>query len=115
MTSTKINYLELPANDFDATKKFFSKVFDWKFIDYGPEYMAFENAGIDGGFYKSATCDNGSVLIVFYAQSLKHVANKILQQNGKVIKDTYSFPGRYRFHFCDPNGNEFAVWSEEDN
>jgi len=28
------------------------------------------------------------------------------------VKDTFSFPGGYRFHFADPNGNELAVWSE---
>jgi N-acetylglutamate synthase-like GNAT family acetyltransferase len=26
----------------------------------------------------------------------------------------FSFPGGRRFHFSDPNGNEFAVWSDID-
>ena len=42
----KINYVEFPARDLAATKAFFSKVFDWSFIDYGPDYMAFANAGL---------------------------------------------------------------------
>jgi hypothetical protein len=27
-------------------------------------------------------------------------------------KPVFEFPGGRRFHFCDPNGNELAVWSE---
>jgi len=49
----KINYVEFPAKDIEATKAFFSTVFGWSFIDYGPEYTAFSNEGIDGGFFKS--------------------------------------------------------------
>ncbi len=49
----KINYVEFPAKDIEATKAFFKGVFGWSFEDYGPEYSAFSNEGIDGGFYKS--------------------------------------------------------------
>ena len=49
----KINYVVFPAIDIEATKAFFTTVFGWSFIDYGPEYTAFSNEGIDGGFFKS--------------------------------------------------------------
>ena len=49
----KINYIEFPAKDINATKSFFTEVFGWSFVDYGPEYSAFSNEGIDGGFFKS--------------------------------------------------------------
>ena len=38
----KINYIEFPAKDIEATKVFFSTVFGWSFTDYGPEYTAFQ-------------------------------------------------------------------------
>jgi predicted enzyme related to lactoylglutathione lyase len=31
---------------------------------------------------------------------------------GTILKEIFDFPGGRRFHFADPNGNEFAVWSE---
>mgnify|MGYP001953260707 CR=1 FL=1 len=55
---------------------------------------------------------NGSPLIVLYSNDLEVTQNKIEKAGGKVIKPTFSFPGGRRFHFSDPNGNEFAVWSE---
>jgi len=36
----------------------------------------------------------------------------ILGAGGSIIKPIFSFPGGRRFHFTDPNGNEFAVWSD---
>ena len=111
----KINYLEFPAKDIEATKSFFSTVFGWVFEDYGPEYTAFSNAGIDGGFFKSdltASTEKGSALIVFYSKALEQTQTKIEQAGGTIIKSTFSFPGGRRFHFGDPNGNEYAVWSD---
>lgn len=112
----KINYLEIPAKNIEATKAFFTTVFGWSFIDYGPDYTAFEKAvGIDGGFFKSdlvASTNNGSVLIVFYSKELEKTQAKIEQAGGTIIKPTFSFPGGRRFHFGDPNGNEYAVWSD---
>lgn len=111
----KINYVEFPAKDIAGTKTFFSTVFGWSFVDYGPEYTAFANEGIDGGFFQSelsVSTDNGSALIVFYSQDLQKTLSKIESAGGSVIKPIYSFPGGRRFHFTDPNGNEFAVWSE---
>jgi len=113
----KINYVEFPSKDLQATKTFFTSVFGWSFVDYGPEYAAFSNAGIDGGFYKSdltATTANGGALIVFYSKDLENTQVKIEDAGGSIIKPVFLFPGGRRFHFCDPNGNEYAAWSDID-
>ena len=110
----KINYLELPARDLDRAETFYSRVFDLTFTDYGPEYRAFSNAGIEGGFYKSAlnaSTDNGAPLIVFYASDLEGARDAVVAAGGQVVKDIFDFPGGRRFHFTDPNDNELAIWS----
>ena len=84
-------------------------------MDYGPDYTAFSNEGLDGGFFKSdltASTENGSALIVFYSKALGQTQTKIELAGGTIIKPIFSFPGGYRFHFGDPNGNEYAVWSD---
>lgn len=112
----KINYVEFPAKDIQATKHFFSKVFKWEFKDFGDEYAAFSDQGINGGFYKaelSATVNNGSSLIVFYSQYLEATQTKIENAQGVIVKPIFEFPGGRRFHFTEPSGNEFAVWSDK--
>ena len=111
----KINYVEFPAKDIEATKAFFNSAFGWTFVDYGPEYTAFSNEGLDGGFYKSdlsVSTEAGSALIVFYSKNLERTQSKIENAGGTIIKPIFSFPGGRRFHFGDPNGNEYAVWSD---
>ncbi len=111
----KINYIEFPAKNMEVVKAFFSKAFGWSFVDYGPEYTAFADQGIDGGFYRSdltVSVDNGSALAVFYSEDLGKTQAKIEDAGGTIIKPIFSFPGGRRFHFADPNGNEYAVWSD---
>ncbi|MEL7334552.1 MAG: VOC family protein, partial [Cyanobacteria bacterium J06560_2] len=48
----KINYVEFPTKDLEASKAFFSEVFGWTFEDFGEEYTAFSDEGLDGGFFK---------------------------------------------------------------
>lgn len=111
----KINYLAFPARNLELTRAFFSNVFQWEFTDYGPEYTAFSNAGIEGGFFRSelfSSSQNGGALVVFYSRDLEGTQEKILKFGGRIVKPRFSFPGGSRFHFEDPNGNEFAVWSE---
>lgn len=111
----KINYIEMPSRDIESAKTFFGAVFGWSFVDYGPDYAAIENAGLDGGFFRSdnvATTSNGSVLVVLYSADLELTLEKVTTAGGKIIQDIFSFPGGRRFHFTDPNGNEYAVWSE---
>ena len=111
----KMNYVEFPAKNLAATKAFFESVFGWSFTDYGPEYTAFENQGLDGGFFQSdlaSSTEKGAALIVFYSDQLEATLAKVEKAGGSILRPIYSFPGGRRFHFTEPSGNEFAVWGE---
>ena len=112
----KINYIELPAKNMKLAKDFFRSAFGWKFVDYGPEYSAFSNSGLNGGFYLSelsVSTKNGSALVVLYSENLESTQQKIEKVGGTIIKSIFPFPGGRRFHFNDPNRNEYAVWSDK--
>ncbi len=111
----KINYVEFPAKDIPAAQRFFTTAFGWSFTDYGPDYTAFAGAGLDGGFYRSehsTRTEQGTALLVFYSRDLEQTLTKIEASGGTLIKPIFAFPGGRRFHFADPNGNEYAVWSD---
>ena len=85
----KINYLELPAKDLAAAKAFFTAVFGWSFMDYGPDYCSFMDAGIDGGFFTSdqyMSTANGAALIVFYSERLDQSQAKVEAAGGTILK-----------------------------
>ena len=111
----KLNYVEFPAHDMAATMAFFKYVFGWEFEAYGPDYSAFSNQGLDGGFYRSELCSSattGAALLIFYSENLDATQAKIEAAGGNIVKPIFPFPGGSRFHFTDPGDNEFAVWSE---
>lgn len=111
----KLNYVEFASNDLELTKDFFSKVFGWRFIDYGSEYTAFSDAGLDGGFFKSnlsSRTANGAGLLIFYSADIEETLRQVVKFGGVITRPIFDFPGGCRFHFTEPSGNEFAVWSE---
>ena len=111
----RINYLEFPARDLDAVQQFYEAAFGWSFSDYGPEYRAFSDGSLEGGFYRadrSASRDGGSALVVLYARDLEAARARVVEHGATIVQDIFSFPGGRRFHFTDPNGNELAIWSD---
>lgn len=112
----KINYVEFPSRDLALTKQFFTAAFGWTFVDYGPQYTAFEGEGLDGGFYladKSASAEAGSALVIFYSERLEETQSQVEQAGGVISTQIFSFPCGRRFHFIEPSGNELAVWSDQ--
>ena len=111
----KIDYVEFHATDFDAVQAFYERALGWQFTDYGPEYRAFSDGKLDGGFRRSeskARAEDGSALVVLYARDLEAARDRVVDAGGTIIADIFSFPGGRRFQFADPHGNELAIWSD---
>jgi predicted enzyme related to lactoylglutathione lyase len=51
--------------------------------------------------------------VIFYSNRLEETLAKVEQAGGIISTPTFSFPGGRRFHFTEPSGNEFAVWSDQ--
>lgn len=112
----KIDYVEFPAASLDKTQQFFAEVFGWQFEAFGDDYLAFKNAGLEGGFFRStlqSRCEQGAALVVFYSEALEQTQDKVLAAGGSICRPIFTFPGGRRFHFIEPSGNELAVWSDQ--
>lgn len=109
---THINYVEFKASNLEEIKAFYASAFGWKFTDYGPDYIAFSNSGLEGGFEKSDQAIVNGALVVLYQPQLENIRETVINLGGTISKDIFSFPGGRRFHFIDPAGNELAIWSE---
>ena len=107
-----INYIELKAKNLEEIKQFYAQVFGWVFTDYGPDYTAFSESGISGGFEKTNDEIHNGALVVIHHDELEEARAAVIKANGKIFVDIFSFPGGRRFQFIDPSGNELAVWTE---
>jgi predicted enzyme related to lactoylglutathione lyase len=109
----RIDYLEFPATDIPATKAFYSAAFGWKFTDYEPDYVGFDDGRTGGGFAKVPSNAAGGPLAILYSTALEKTLATVVAKGGRIAKPIFAFPGGRRFHFLDPNGNELAVWSDK--
>lgn len=114
-----IDYIEFRVRDMDRTKGFYEAAFGWRYTDYGPGYCEFNSGSLKGGFEQleaGQAPQAGGALVVLWSDDLEasraSVLAAIAQFGGRLSREVFEFPGGRRFHFCDPNGYELAIWTE---
>lgn len=109
----RIDYIEIPVTDPAKARDFFAALFGWSFEDWGPDYISFNDGRLDGGFRRSDEPAPGSgVLVIFYSHDIERDRDRVVELGGSINQDIFPFPGGRRFHFLDPVGNEYAIWTE---
>ena len=112
----QVDYVEIPVTDLERTREFFSSLFGWSFQAWGDDYMSFNDGRLDGGFRRSSeAAPSNGVLLVFFSRDLERDLQRVEGLGGMISQEIFSFPGGRRFHFVDPAGNEYAMWSELPN
>jgi predicted enzyme related to lactoylglutathione lyase len=108
----RIDYVEFPTTNMSETKRFYSETFGWELTDYGPDYTSFSDGRLAGGFVVTPEVTAGGPLVVLYSTNLEDIEARIKENEGRIVREIFEFPGGRRFHFADPSGNELAVWSD---
>ena len=108
----QVDYIEFPATDTGALRRFYTAAFGWRFEDYGPNYTSFSDGRLAGGFQSSGEDRPSRPLVVVFAADLEGARKRVIQCGGHISREIFAFPGGRRFHFKDPDVNELAVWSD---
>ena len=108
----RIDYIEFNVADLARARDFYAAAFGWTMTDYGPEYCAFADGRLEGGYTTQGAPRPGGPLVILYADDLAATQAKIEAAGGRIVKPAYGFPGGRRFHFADPDGYELAVWTK---
>ena len=111
-----VDYVETPSLDLPKSKAFFSALLGWHFTEYGPEYLDYSDGRTTGGFYRSekvSSTATGSTIAVIYTERLEELRDRAKALGATITRDIFSFPGGRRFHFTEPGGSEFAIWSDK--
>ena len=122
MTTNAINWFEIPVDDFERAKIFYSRIFDYDMptIDMGPIRMGFllfeQGKGIGGTIVKGEglmPARNGTLAYLNAGNDLTAVLMRIDAAGGKVLMEkTLVAPGLgYFAHFLDSEGNKVALHS----
>jgi predicted enzyme related to lactoylglutathione lyase len=113
MSNNKLAYVELPATSTTAMKTFYGNLFGWSFQDWGTDYTAFSESGMEGGFNAGNDHRTKAPLLVVETSDIVSMELRVQQAGGTITLATFKFPGGRRFHFKDPSGNELAAMQVE--
>lgn len=106
-----IDYVKFAAEDLARFKAFYGEAFGWTFEDWGPDYISFSGAGVEGGVRGGEAPAPGTTLVILYADDLEASERRVVAAGGEIL-DRHEFPGGRRFHFRDPTGNRLGVWTK---
>ncbi len=114
-----IIFFEVPTNDIDRARGFYSDIFDWR-INRIPERDYCEintNDGIGvtcGGMLKRANPEQ-RIINYIAVSSVDEYSSKVLELGGKVIIPKRAVPEVGYFAVCqDIEGNAFILWEKDD-
>ena len=115
-------HFEIPANDVEKLKKFYSKLFGWKIEKFlGP--MDYWNIGtvpvndkgmplrpgVNGGLYKKEKPENKPVNYIS-VESVDKCLEQVKALGGKIVQGKQEVPGvGWIAVALDPEGNQIAI------
>ena len=105
----RINFIELPARDLGAARRFYSTVFGWDLTDFGPSYSCTTTGNVDLGLQGDMDEAPSAPLPVVVVDDIDAARTAVAEAGGTISKPVFAFPGGRRFHFLDPNGLELAI------
>ena len=115
-----VGYFEIQANDLNRAIKFYSEVFDWKFIkdpNIPVDYWRIEGAGLFGGLLPRpapvppAPAGTNAFVNSIQVDNFDVMAKKILDRGGIVALEKFAVPGKcWQGYFQDTEGNTFGLF-----
>ncbi|MBB3173499.1 hypothetical protein FHR90_001322 [Endobacter medicaginis] len=105
----RINFVELPAAGFVASRRFYTEAFGWEMTGFGPSYACTMTGDVDLGLQGDAVEATAAPLPVIEVGDLEAALASVREAGGQISKPVFGFPGGRRFHFRDPSGCELAV------
>jgi len=109
---SSIVHFEIPADDPQRAKNFYSKLFGWK-IESWPgmdDYMMIDTFGLGGGLMKRRNPDQ-QITDYIGVPSVDEYSMKVETLGGKIIVPKTAVPGMGYFVICiDTENNVFGIW-----
>jgi len=113
-----IAHFDIPAENIEKMKKFYSELFGWKIERVGGpiEYYLIETApegkGVGGGMAKKEHPSQHPMNYIL-VESVDEYSKKVEKLGGKIIVPKQTLPGMgYLAVAIDPEGNTFGLWED---
>ncbi len=114
--NNRVTHFEIPCDDPQKTMRFFEKVFNWSFDQFGDQDYWFAKTGddntpgINGAIMKKRD-PNQPITNSIQVENIDHTMTEIEAAGGKIVVPKMPVPGMgWLSFFKDPDGNIHGVW-----
>lgn len=112
-----IVHFEIPADDVERAKRFYSKLFGWKFeeVPQGDYWMIATGKNAVGGGLMKRQNPRQTITNYIDVPSVDEYSGKVEKLGGKVVVPTQAVPGMGYFAVClDAENNPFGLWETDE-
>jgi predicted enzyme related to lactoylglutathione lyase len=111
--SHSIWHFEIPADETEGLKSFYSSLFGWQFEEgETKEYWLVKNAGLSGGLAPKESPEQMPTIFVTI-ESLDYYLQKAEKLEARVAKDKQEMSGGYFAVLEDLQKNAFGIWQQK--
>ena len=117
--NNKIGYIEIPTDNIEETKKFYSNMFGWEYEKSeeeggggGENYWLIKNAGIKGAI-TSKREDNQTPTFYIMVESIDDFIAKSQKQGAKVVVEKKEISEGFYATLQDQQKNTFGLWQSK--
>lgn len=109
---SSIVHFEIPADDLQRAKAFYSDLFGWKIEGFqGMDYMMIDVFGAPGGGMMKRMHPDQLITQYIGVTSVDEYAAKVEKLGGKILVPKKAVPGMGYFVICmDTENNTFGIW-----
>jgi predicted enzyme related to lactoylglutathione lyase len=109
---SSIVHFEIPADDIQRAKAFYSSLFGWKIEGIqGMDYAMIDVFGAPGGGMMKRMHPDQQITDYIGVPSVDEYAAKVEKLGGKIIVPKKAVPGMGYFVICmDTENNSFGIW-----
>jgi predicted enzyme related to lactoylglutathione lyase len=112
-----IVHFEIPADDIQRARAFYSKLFGWKIEGVqGMDYSMIDVYGAPGGGMMKRMHPDQQIINYIGVPSVDEYSVKVEKLGGKIVVPKKAVPGMGYFVICiDTENNAFGIWEMAPN
>jgi uncharacterized protein len=115
MAKGEYTHIEIPADDLDRAKRFYSSVFGWELASMGgfEDYLVYRVGSVGGGIGKRGKTAGNVIRNYITVDSLDEAEPKVKAGGGRILHARTEIQGMGTYTVvADSEGNEIALWQD---
>ena len=106
-------HFDIPADDVQKAKSFYSKLFDWQFNIVSDAYVSITTGpnSPTGAFVKVTELPTPGTSPYIWTKDIDDILDKVIEYGGRIYQNKTPSQSGFQAVFIDPFGNKIGLYS----